>query len=404
MADYYPLILRAVNGLSDKAPEQRHVLYERARAALIPQLQSLDPPLAAAEITRERLALDEAIDRVEAEYALGEASFEPPPLPEPPAPVAPPPGPPARIRPEAPPDPVVERYFGSAAIEEEPQPRERPRIDTVSRVIADQGRGRMIVLAGVIVLVVALIGVAAWLLRVQPSELEQAGQEAPKAQAEAPEVPERVPSELEQAGQEAPKAQAEASEMPERVTDRLPGAQRALLYEENPAEPKNPKATRGRALWRVEALNPGQGQALEMVVRANVEVSGAGLSLALALRRNADPALPASHIIELTFTTPDDPGRVVRDVGLPQFKAEEAVRGTPLAGLPVPVKDNVFLIGLSNLPSDMDRNQDLMLRRNWIDLPIRFASGQRAILSFEKGVTDDQGINDAVRHWQAQPR
>jgi len=137
-----------------------------------------------------------------------------------------------------------------------------------------------------------------------------------------------------------------------------------------------------------------------MVVRANVEVSGGGLSLALSLRRNADPALPASHIVELTFTTPDDPGRVVRDVGLLQFKGEEAVRGTPLAGLPVPVKDNVFLIGLSNLPRDMDRNQDLMLRRNWIDVPVRFASGQRAILSFEKGVTGDQGINDAVRHWR----
>jgi hypothetical protein len=214
--------------------------------------------------------------------------------------------------------------------------------------------------------------------------------------------------------------------VPERVTDRLPGAgqgpgqpppspgappradvpvaQRALLYEENPAEPQNPKATPGRALWRVDALNPGQGDALEMVVRASVEVPGAGLSLALSLRRNADPALPASHIIELTFTTPDDPGRVVRDVGLLQFKGEEAVRGTPLAGLPVPVKDNVFLIGLSNLPGDMERNQDLMLRRNWIDLPVRFASGQRAILSFEKGISGDQVLNDAFRQWQSQPR
>ena len=87
-------------------------------------------------------------------------------------------------------------------------------------------------------------------------------------------------------------------------------------------------------------------------MRANVEIPDAGLALDLILRRNPDQALPASHTIELTFTTsPGDPGRVVRDVGLLQFKNEEAVRGTPLAGLPVPVKDNVFLIGLRTCPA-----------------------------------------------------
>ena len=152
----------------------------------------------------------------------------------------------------------------------------------------------------------------------------------------------------------------------------------------------------------LDVLNPGQGQPLVTAVRANVEIPGVGLRLALSLRRNADPALPASHIIELNFTSPDDPGRVVRDVGLLQFKGEEAVRGTPLAGLPVPVKDNVFLIGLSNLPGDMERNQDLILRRNWVDLPVRFASGQRAILSFEKGTSGRQALATAHAQWTRQ--
>jgi hypothetical protein len=390
MADYYPLIARALDGLSEKTPELRSAVYERARSALMAQLQSLDPPLPAGEITRERLALDEAIDRIEAEYALGEASLAPPSesfafSPEPP---------PARIG--QPREGLPEPEFGGGGLDEEvPPPRERPRVGTVSRVRADQGRGRMIVLAGVVVLVVALIGVAAWMLRVQPGELEQAAQQAPQGEAKAPE---RVTDRLPGAGP-APGAPAAGPGAPPRAD--VPVAQRAILYEENQGEPQNPKASPGRALWRVDALNTGQGQPLEMVVRATVEIPGAGLTLNLSLRRNADPALPASHILELTFTTPDDPGRIVRDVGLLQFKGEEAVRGTPLAGLPVPVKDNVFLIGLSNLPGDMERNQDLILRRNWIDLPIRFASGQRAILSFEKGVTGDQVLNDAFRQWQA---
>ena len=70
MADYYPLITKAVAGLDPDAPgESRRALYERARAALLAQLRSIDPPFTEAEITRERLALEEAVRRVEGEVA-----------------------------------------------------------------------------------------------------------------------------------------------------------------------------------------------------------------------------------------------------------------------------------------------------------------------------------------------
>src|SRR5262249_57147342 len=70
MADYYPLIARAIAGLDPNAPgESRRALYERARAALIQQLRSVDPPLSESEITRERLSLEEAVRKVESEAA-----------------------------------------------------------------------------------------------------------------------------------------------------------------------------------------------------------------------------------------------------------------------------------------------------------------------------------------------
>lgn len=70
MADYYPLIARAVSGLDASATgEQRRALYERARAALIAQLRGVQPPLTESEITRERLTLEEAIRKVEQEAA-----------------------------------------------------------------------------------------------------------------------------------------------------------------------------------------------------------------------------------------------------------------------------------------------------------------------------------------------
>lgn len=69
MTDYYPLVKRAVEGLDKGAGEGRRALYERARTALLAQLRGLNPPLSESEITRERLALEEAVRKVEAEAA-----------------------------------------------------------------------------------------------------------------------------------------------------------------------------------------------------------------------------------------------------------------------------------------------------------------------------------------------
>lgn len=62
MADYYPLISRAIAGLDPHAPgESRRALYERARTALVSRLRSAQPPLTESEITGERLAFEDAV-------------------------------------------------------------------------------------------------------------------------------------------------------------------------------------------------------------------------------------------------------------------------------------------------------------------------------------------------------
>ena len=67
MRDYYPLVTRIVAGLESNTGESRRVLYGRARAALCEQLRGVSPPLTDSEITRERLSLEAAIRRFEAE-------------------------------------------------------------------------------------------------------------------------------------------------------------------------------------------------------------------------------------------------------------------------------------------------------------------------------------------------
>ena len=65
MNNYYPVIARAVERLDRSTGETRRTVYERAREA-IAQLRSNQPALLDADIIKERLALEEAILKVEA--------------------------------------------------------------------------------------------------------------------------------------------------------------------------------------------------------------------------------------------------------------------------------------------------------------------------------------------------
>jgi hypothetical protein len=397
MADYYPLIARAVEGLPEQNPDQRHAVYERARTALIAQLRSLDPPLSEAEIQQESRSLNDAINRVEADYAplAGSDDFSTMPGTD---------EPPVRPGPEA--SRGAASVHGLRAPAPQPEHDEvedsyaepamaRPKIDSRPHpAMQSRGRGRTIVFGSILALVIAAIAAFAFLWRDRPEDLapETPVAEAPATPPADTKIDERV------GGGQAPPPATNPNPAPRQEAG---VAQRAVFYEEDPANPQAPKAQVGRVTWRLEDVNPGQGQPLEKAVIANVDIPDAGVTMRMVLRRNLDTTLPASHTVELTFTTREgDTSRVIRDVGLLQFKSEEAARGTPVAGLPVPVRENLFLIGLSNLQADIARNTQLFVRRNWVDLPVRMASGQRAILSFEKGGSGEQVINDAFSQWQ----
>jgi hypothetical protein len=85
MAEYYPLLARAVAALPDSTPESRRSIYERARAALVAQLRAVQPPIAEDDIAHESKMLDEAIAQLEAE-AEAAAKVPAPPIEAPGAP------------------------------------------------------------------------------------------------------------------------------------------------------------------------------------------------------------------------------------------------------------------------------------------------------------------------------
>ena len=74
MADYQSVLTRAVAKPPRTSPAaRRRVIYARAREAMLTHLRGLYPRLAESDITREEIALNQAIALVEAKFDAAEA-------------------------------------------------------------------------------------------------------------------------------------------------------------------------------------------------------------------------------------------------------------------------------------------------------------------------------------------
>jgi hypothetical protein len=548
MADYHPLIARAVAGLGENTAEARRSLYERARAALVAQLRGTTPPLSESDITRERLALEEAIRKVEAEQARRGRLERAPLVISPPEPVdeptpspnfpktaasaaasmepgasseasSPAPTPQERPRPqemasaeargsatpkaspsagpapgarlggpedqlpeshdlsyEAPDEPQTEgpvasasepagldralrklraRFLSSKGDEVPPWPRVAPsepanggsdahELDEVeqgsdrpharrelvdSPSSADAGRKKSdtaedfpephedrlledhpprrqllsgavvkFVIAAIVIAVLGALAVVGYREGGNLVALFQAFRGSPptvtrEETTTPPKIEDRVgsaqPSQLpgtEQPGA-APSVQTPAV------------AQRVVLYEEDPSDPAGKRYV-GSAIWRTETVSPGPGLAPELAVKADIEIPDRRITMMFSMVRNTDPKLPASHTIDIRFNLPPDfPSGGIANVPGILMKQAEQTRGVPLAGIAVKVTDNVFLIGLSSVESDIERNTQLLKERTWFDIPIVYANGSRAIIAMEKGTPGERAFNDAFTVW-----
>ncbi|MEA2831453.1 MAG: hypothetical protein QOF22_2201 [Bradyrhizobium sp.] len=521
MADYYPLIARAIAGLDPSAPgESRRALYERARAALITQLRGVEPPLSESEITRERLSLEEAVRKVESEAAqrareaprsgdaarsgdtprsggerpragdafrattrptakpgepaassksqssTSQSSTSPSPRPRPPlgqedSQEKQEPRSPRNLRADAPrpqsppsqlpgmrgfrditadaddlgraaaqanraarktfanvpsPSPEFDRqepsmenrgadsdspYSYDESVEEaeryapppqgsraratqdkdrsrEPKPK-RARSGTVFPFKSAIAVGVVLILVGAAILwgkpvVTSVSG----LFKASPTVVE--AQKDSSTPLSKPKIPDRV-------GQPS-------------STDQIaPIAQRVVLYDEDPTDPKG-KQYVGSVIWRTEQIKASAGQKADIAVRADIEIPDRKFKMTMSFRRNTDASLPASHTAELTFVLPPDfAGGGVGNVPGLLMKSNEQARGTPLAGLAVKVTDGFFLVGLSNVEVDRARNLQLMKERSWFDVPLVYVNQRRAIIAIEKGAPGERVFNEAFATW-----
>jgi clan AA aspartic protease (TIGR02281 family) len=176
--------------------------------------------------------------------------------------------------------------------------------------------------------------------------------------------------------------------------------QKVVLYEEGQANPSGTQFV-GSAVWRTERLAPGPGQQPDVVVRAEIEIPEQKVSVRWSLRRNDDKQMPASHTVEIVFTLPPEfPHGGISTIPGVLMKQGQTTRGIPLNGAAVKVTTNYFLIGLSLVDADMQRNVQLLKERSWFDIPVVYNDGKRAIIAVEKGTSGELVFADAFDAWE----
>ena len=180
-------------------------------------------------------------------------------------------------------------------------------------------------------------------------------------------------------------------------------AQRAVLYEQQ-ADPQERKQYVGSVIWRTETTSAGPGQPADVAIKAEVEIPERHIRLNFTVRRNLDESLPASHTVEILFSTPSDfqPGGIA-DVPAVLLEDNEQRSGAALTGLRVKVANGFFLVGLSSVEHELRRNVQLLKERPWLHIRLAYNNGQRAVLAIEKGVPGDRVFEEALSAWGQSP-
>lgn len=177
------------------------------------------------------------------------------------------------------------------------------------------------------------------------------------------------------------------------------GRQTAVLYEEAEQAGEPGSVIAGGVEWSMQRQSVGGGDP-EPVVRAVANVPNRGLNTTVQIRENRDGALPASHLIEISFEVPDDfAGGGIKSVPGLIMKETEQARGEALRGAAARVSNGLFWIALSEDPTDRAMNLRLLRERDWIDIPILYENDRRAILTLRKGNDGFRSVNAAIQAW-----
>ncbi|RAZ73896.1 hypothetical protein [Mesorhizobium atlanticum] len=181
----------------------------------------------------------------------------------------------------------------------------------------------------------------------------------------------------------------------------VPVGQKAIFYEERTSTQQG-TAEPGSIVWSLVQESPGGDLPPEPAIRAEATIPGKNIQLRMTIRRNTDQTLPASHIIEMIFLTPEGfDGGGVDNILRIAMKSSEQDAGSPLIGIPAKIADGFFLVALNDTKADEDANLTLLRGQSWIDVPVVYKTGRRALLTMEKGIPGEKVFDEALKAWAA---
>ncbi|WFP64448.1 hypothetical protein [Mesorhizobium sp. WSM4904] len=179
----------------------------------------------------------------------------------------------------------------------------------------------------------------------------------------------------------------------------VPVGQKAIFYEERTSTQQG-TAEPGSIVWSLVQESPGGDLPPEPAIRAEATIPGKDIQLRMTIRRNTDQTLPASHIIEMIFLTPEGfDGGGVDNILRIAMKSSEQDAGSPLIGIPAKIADGFFLVALNDTKADEDANLTLLRGQDWIDVPVVYKTGRRALLTMEKGIPGEKVFDEALKAW-----
>lgn len=195
---------------------------------------------------------------------------------------------------------------------------------------------------------------------------------------------------------------AAATQTPGTAANTAPvaGGEKLFLYEERIGQ-ATPVAVPGSITWTAVRENGPDGRP-DPQIQGRITVPERGISALLTFKRNTDNSLPASHIIEVVFSVPPDfEGGAIENLQRIAMKRTEQDRGDPLVAVTAKVTDDTYLVALNDFEDVVKRNLELLSTRGWIDIPVTYRNGRRALITLDKGTTGGNVFEQVLREWAA---
>ncbi|MET0435898.1 MAG: hypothetical protein ABW043_00230 [Devosia sp.] len=201
-----------------------------------------------------------------------------------------------------------------------------------------------------------------------------------------------------------------------KTEERLSGADTSIAATNDPANSVDPAVLAGSQSLLLEASADGRTGAVPFsgtvewtkgedelglpTLIGEASIPARNLNVSVTIRKNGDPSLPASHLMEVNFDVNDTfVGGAISSLPGVLLKNEELVPGTPLVGASARVMGNSFLFALSASPDDQTSNSQLLESRRWLDLAIVYGTGRNAILTLEKDSDAQALFNEVFAAW-----